>query len=205
MVKFKRSRTPSKYIYYALHLYFSGLSLRKTSEHLLPFIKRNHVSIWNWIQHYKPTKIWQKRTKISQFIIDETLVRVGREEVVWLWIAIEPKSKSILDVRISLERSMLVAEQFLQELIKKYGKNPVSTDGGTWYPSQACRFLKLRHHIHSYYERSIIERTIQYIKDRTECFDDYFPCQKDNCTLEHVRNWFNLFVDVHNSMVVFAK
>jgi hypothetical protein len=34
----------SKYIYYALHLYFSGLlSLRKTSEHLLPFIKRNHM------------------------------------------------------------------------------------------------------------------------------------------------------------------
>jgi hypothetical protein len=45
MVKSKRSRTPSKYIYYALYLYFSGLSLRKTSEHLLPFVKRNHVSI----------------------------------------------------------------------------------------------------------------------------------------------------------------
>ena len=98
-------------------------------------------------------------------------------------------------------------------MIKKYGKNPVSTDGGdggsgTWYP-QACRFLKLRHHTHShYYEKSIIiERTIQYIKkiDRTEMFDDYFPCQKDNCTLEHVRNWFNLFVDIHNSMIIFAK
>jgi putative transposase len=161
MVKFKRSRTPLKYIYYALHLYFSGLlSLRKTSEHLLPFIKRNHVSIWNWIQHYKPTKIWQKRTKISQFIIDETLIRVGRE-VFWLWIAIEPKSKSILDMSISLERSILVAEQFLQELIKKYGKNLVSTDGGgTWYLPQACRFLKLRHHTHSYYERSIIENEL---------------------------------------------
>jgi hypothetical protein len=36
-------------------------------------------------------------------------------------------------------------------------------------------------------------------------FDDYFPCQKDNCTLEHVRNWSNLFVDVHNSMIIFAK
>jgi hypothetical protein len=50
------------------------------------------------------------------------------------------------------------------------------------------------------------ERTIQYmIKDRTEMFDDYFPCQKDNCTLEHVRNWFNLVVDVYNSMIIFAK
>ena len=57
-------------------------------------------------------------------------------------------------MRISLERSILiVAQQFHRELIKKYGKNPVSTDGGdggsgTWYP-QACRFLKLRHHTHS--------------------------------------------------------
>ena len=94
--------------------------------------------------------IWLKKTKISQFIIDETVIRVGREEVVWLWVAIEPKTKSILDMRISLERSMLVAEQFLQELIKNYGKNPVSTDddGSTWYP-QTSRFLKLRHHTHS--------------------------------------------------------
>src|SRR5438093_29217 len=106
-------------------------------------------------------------------------------------------------MRISVERSILVVdERFLQELIKKYGKYPASTDGGSWYP-QACRFLKLyHHHIHSYYEKSIIiiERTIQYIKDRTEIFDDYFPCQKGNCTLEHVKNWFNLFVDLHNGM-----
>ena len=71
-------------------LCFSGLLLRKTSEHLLlPFVKRNHVSIWNWIQHYKPTKkVWQKkRTKISQFIIiDQTVIRVGREEEVVVWL-----------------------------------------------------------------------------------------------------------------------
>jgi hypothetical protein len=30
--------------------------------------------------------------------------------------------------------------------------------------SQACRFLRLPHHIHSSYEKSIIERTMQYIK-----------------------------------------
>ena len=68
-----------------------------------------YQSIWNWIQHYyKPTKkVWQKkRTKISQFIIiDETVIRVGRERrrsssslVIDGWIAIEPKSKSILDM-----------------------------------------------------------------------------------------------------------
>jgi putative transposase len=37
---------------------------------------------------------------------------------------------------------MLIAEQFLKSLIKKYAKHPLSTDGGTWYP-QACNFLKI--------------------------------------------------------------
>ncbi len=70
---------------------------------------------------------------------------------------------------------MFVAEYFLSDIVDKHGQYPVSTsDGGNRYP-QACHFLKLNHHIHSSYEKSIIERTIQYIKDRTECFDDYFP------------------------------
>ena len=74
---------------------------------------------------------------------------------------------------------MLVAEQFIQRLATEHGKHPVRTDGsGTGYP-QAYKFLRLQHHLHSSFEKSIIiERTIQYIKDRTESFDDYFPCRK---------------------------
>jgi putative transposase len=92
----------------------------------------------------------------------------------------------------------------LKGLIKKYGKHSISTDdGGTWYHPQACKFLKIKHHhIHSYYEKSIVERTIQYLKDRTECFDDYFPCRKYNYKLEHIIHWMNLFINMHNEMVV---
>jgi putative transposase len=68
---------------------------------------------------------------------------------------------------------MFVAERFISKLVMTYGAHPVSTDGGTWYP-QAYRLLKLQHHIHSSYKKSIIERTMRYIKDRTESFDDYF-------------------------------
>ena len=39
-------KTSLKYVYYALQLYSSGLSLRKTSQHLSLIIKRNHVSVW---------------------------------------------------------------------------------------------------------------------------------------------------------------
>jgi len=92
---------------------------------------------------------------------------------------------------------MFVAhERFLLDVVEKYGRYPVSTDGETWYPHQTCQFLKLNHHIHSPYEKSIIERTMQYIKDRTiEGFDDYFPGSKKKCKLKHVKQWLNIFAD----------
>lgn len=114
----------------------------------------------------------------------------------------QPTNRTILGIRISIERNMLVAEQFIQSLIRRYGRHNISTDGGTWYP-QACRFLNVKHHNHSSIEKSFIERTRQYIKDRTECFDDYFPCRRDNdCKLKHVMNWLNLFVDMHNRKLI---
>ena len=119
-------------------------------------------------------------------------------------MAIEPANKEILSISISKERNMFVAERFLHRLLEKHGEHPVSTDGRTWYP-QACRFLKLKHHMHSPYEKGIIERTMQYIKDRTESFDDYFPCRLKNCKLGHVKNWLRFFVNYHNSELYVAK
>jgi len=55
---------------------------------------------------------------------------------------------------------MFVAERFLLTVVKDYGKRPVSTDGGTWYP-QACKFLNLEHHIHSSFEKSIIYQLVR--------------------------------------------
>ncbi len=201
----KRKRTSSEHIYYGLYLYFLGLSLRNTAKALsfLHIVKRSHVSIWNWIQKYKPHKISAKRTKTSEFIVDETAAIKAGSELFWLWVAIEPENRQILALSITKERNMFVAERFLSDLVKIHGNHPVSTDGGTWYP-QACGFLKVDHHIHSPFEKSIIERTMQYIKDRTESFDDYFPCKIKNCKLKHVLNWLNLFVTYHNKEVINA-
>ena len=198
-----RNRTSSEYVGYGIYLYFLGLSFRSVAKALsyLHIIKRSHVSIWKWIQRYKPKKIKSKKRKISEYIIDETLIKVG-SEFIWLWVAIEPENKEILGISLSKERNMFVAERFLSKTVKEYDKHPVSTDGGTWYP-QACQFLELDHHIHSSLEKSLIERTIQYIKDRIECFDDYFPCsRKKSCKLKHVKNWINLFMDLYNKEVI---
>jgi putative transposase len=192
-----RKRTEPEDIAYSLYLYFLGLSLRNTSKAVSRFIKRSHTAIRDWIQKYKPEMLSSRKIRITEFIIDETIIKVG-SEYIWLWIAIEDDNREILQISISKKRNMFVAERFISNLVKRYGEHPVSTNGGTWYP-QACRFLRLRHQIHSRYEKSIIERTIQFIKDRTEHFDDYFPCRKSKCKLQHVQKWLNLFVSHHNN------
>jgi len=199
-LKNQRHRTKPKDIAYGLYLYFLGLSYRNTAKALSRFVHRSHVSIWKWMQRYKPQKISSKRKKIEEYVVDETVIKIG-SELIWLWVAIEPKDKEILSINISKERNMFVAERFLSNLLEEYGKHPISTDGGTWYP-QACKFLEVEHHIHSSFEKSIIERTIQYIKDRTEGFDDYFPCKRKKCKLKHVINWFNLFIDQYNKEII---
>ena len=75
---------------------------------------------------------------------------------------------------------MLIAEKFIRSLVEKYGKHTVYTDGGTWY-DEACNVIGLKHYLHSPLEKSLMERVNQYLKDRIESFDDYYPvCKKRN-------------------------
>ena len=68
-----------------------------------------------------------------------------------------------------------------------------------------CVSLGLEHRLHSSYEKSIVERAIEYLKDRTEAFDDYyFPCIRRRngiCNLQHVHKWLILFVYMHNGII----
>ena len=87
----KRNRTPLKYIGYGLYFYFLGLSYRNTSKALSQFVKRSHVAVWKWIQKYHPKRIISTRKKIEEYLVDETLIKVG-SKLIWLWVAIEPKT-----------------------------------------------------------------------------------------------------------------
>ncbi len=95
-------------------------------------IKISHVSIWKWIQKYKPNK-YRKNKKILEYPCiqkDETAIKAG-SELTWLWIVIEPNDKEILAIDISKERNMfVVAERILSQVVNKYGLHSVSSDGG---------------------------------------------------------------------------
>jgi len=105
------------------------LSTRNVAKALsfLHIVKRNHVSIWKWIQTCKPVKLSSERRKISEFVVDETMIQVG-SEFLWLWAATEPKHRSILALSISKERNIFVAERFLSTLVQDHGKDLISTE-----------------------------------------------------------------------------
>src|SRR5688500_14846425 len=157
---------------------------------------------YNWIQMLGSYPVY-KRRRVSAFIIDETLVQIDNKHT-WVWICIKPIHKIVLGIHISDMRNMLVLSHFLESLTEKYSRHTVYSDGVTWYP-EACTFLNLKHRLHSTVEKSLIERVIQYFKDRTENFDDYHPCctnkKKKNCDLKHVYNWIRLFMYLYNTTI----
>ncbi|HET6590822.1 MAG TPA: hypothetical protein VFG45_11740 [Candidatus Nitrosocosmicus sp.] len=52
------------------------------------------AKIWKWIQKHHPKKISSKRKRISEYIVDDTLLKVG-SEYIWLWVAINRARKQV--------------------------------------------------------------------------------------------------------------
>jgi hypothetical protein len=79
----RRNRTPSRDICHGLYLYFVGLSIGNVTKALyfLDAVKRRHVAIWSWIQKYQPKRISLQRNKIDEFIVDETIIKVGFQHI----------------------------------------------------------------------------------------------------------------------------
>lgn len=42
--------------------------------------------------------------------------------------------------------------------------------------------------LHSSYKMSILERVVEYFKDKIEDFDHYYSCLKEECNLGHMYN-----------------
>ncbi|HXT83786.1 MAG TPA: hypothetical protein VN704_05565 [Verrucomicrobiae bacterium] len=121
MVQQIRKRTEPEDILYSLHLYFL-VFLRNTSKAISRFVKRSHTAIRDWIQKYKPERLFHIKTKTSEFIMVKQF-KVGSD--------IEFENKDIPAIDMFKERNMLVAERLISNILDKYGQHPVSTDSGT--------------------------------------------------------------------------
>jgi putative transposase len=183
---------------YGVYLYYCCNSLIRASRALEPYVKRSHVSIWRWLQRLAPicNRFDVDRRLVRRIFVDETMIKI-RGRRAWVWVAYEPALRVFLSFRISYNQSILDAYLFLKELRRRYGLKPVWTDDANWYP-EACRWARLEHHVYGDDWKNLIERMNQSLKDRMENFDDLFPCFKDGCKLEHVRNWVSVFRFYHN-------
>jgi putative transposase len=94
--------------------------------------------------------------------------------------------RTFLAFHVSYNRSILDAHIFLKRLRQRYGMKPIWTDEATFYP-EACRWLRLEHRVYPTEWKNLIERMNQSLKDRLECFDDLFPCLKEDCHRDNVR------------------
>lgn len=190
-----RTRTSPAIVSYGLYLYFSSRSFRLAARCLSSSImKRSHVAIWKWVQKYSnlADRFLQTDKRLVRVIfVDETLLQIDGKDY-WLWIAYEPALNICLMMHLSRERTIFICYQFFKRLRTRYGRKPVFTDGAKWY-NDACKWLRLKHKVYGTELKNVMERFIQHIKDRTECFDDHFPCRREDCDWQHVWNWLKLF------------
>ena len=195
------NRTDPAIIAYGVYLYFNSRSYRCTSRSLEHIIKRSHVSVWKWVQKYGKVADRFKISKhqVREIFVDETLLQIDGIDY-WLWIAYEPNLKRCLMMHLSRERTLFVCYHIFKQLRSRYGRKPIFTDGARWY-NEACRWLRLKHSVYGTKLKNLMERFIQKIKDRTECFDNNFPCRQINCNILHVYNWLKLYIlYVHTNM-----
>jgi putative transposase len=74
---------------------------------------------------------------------------------------------------------------------------------------EACKWLRLKHEVYdTELKMNKMERFIQKIKDRTERYDDYFPCMKWNCDRMHIHNLLKmniLYLQMKTDRIRFMK
>ena len=77
----KKENKTRRYSLFFTPFYFSGLSLRNTSNALSRFVIRSHTAIRDWIQRYKPERLFFRKINIAEFVVDETQIKVGSEYI----------------------------------------------------------------------------------------------------------------------------
>jgi putative transposase len=176
LIKFARMRTSLFLIVYGAFLYFCSHSSRAASRALSSMVRRSHTSILSWFRSLSTLFVDRSlRGKVKLLMIDDTRVEVGGREVV-LFVAFEPRLRRIVYMRFFEAANILTALSFMKRVKALYrSRMKVLTDGAQYYRT-ACKFLNLDHDVYDLRLRNLMERMVQYIKDRTEDFDDYIPC-----------------------------
>jgi transposase-like protein len=174
-------------IVYGAFIYFCSHSSRVASRALSSMMRRSHTSILSWLRSLSSSFIDRSLGgKVKLPLIDDTRVEVGGREMV-LYVAFEPRLCRIAYMRFFEAANILTALTFIERIKALYrSRMKVLTDGVQYYRT-ACKFLSLDHDVYDSWLRNLMERIIQYVKDRTKDFDDYIPCRRERRDKRHAQ------------------
>jgi len=154
-------------------LYFSGLSLRKTSDFLSLFEEISHESVRIYYHRLKEVLKQPRKRERRIIAIDETKIKL--EKLIFVWAAIDVDSKECLAIWASKGRGSFEAYVFLREALKYCENKPeIVVDKGFWY-LWALQRLGLKYKHETFGRRNAVEGFFSRFKERTKRFWNRFP------------------------------
>jgi hypothetical protein len=61
--------------------------------------------------------------------------------------------------------------------------------------------IGLKLYRNSPFQKTLMERVNQYLKNKIESFDDYYQCMQNECNLFHVYNGIRFYVSMYNDTI----
>ncbi|MGQ9551965.1 MAG: IS6 family transposase, partial [Candidatus Bathycorpusculaceae bacterium] len=176
------NRKPLKAKVLSTVLYYSGLSYRVVAECLRGLAVFSHEAVRLWFRKLKEAFPKPERKRRRSVAVDETKLKLNGKQL-FVWAAVDVKSREVLACRVSWQRNIMQAEAFLRRVLEACSSNPlILVDRGPWYPD-ALRSLNLKWKHVTFGMRNRIERWFGALKARTKRFSNNFP---NNSTIQSI-------------------
>jgi len=157
----------------------------------------SHESVRIWFRRLREAFLRPERKRRSLVAVDETKLKLCGEHL-YVWAAIDVKTKEILACRVSWTRNIMQAEAFLRKVSERCTNKPlILVDKGPWYP-EALRSLGLKWRHATFGMRNRIERWFGILKARTKRFYNNFP---NNSTIKSVKTYIETFATWYNTLL----
>jgi len=191
------NRRPLKVKVLSTLLYYSGLSYRVVARVLRGLAVFSHEAVRLWFHRLKEAFPEPKRRRRRVVAVDETKLKLKGEQL-YVWAAIDVKTREVLACRVSWTRSIMQAEVFLRKALEACTNKPlILVDKGPWYP-EALRSLGLKWMHATFGLRNRIERWFGLLKARTKRFYNNFPHKS---TIQSIKTFLATYIAWYNTLL----
>jgi len=178
----------------------AGLSLRKI-KHLLSLlgIEASHEAIRKWVKKLYSVLdgLDYERDVHREIAIDETKLKINGKHV-FIWSAVDPRTKENLGIAVTKTRNAEDAYNFLRKVLKSCINMPtILVDHAPWY-LPALNYLDLKYKQITFGSRNSIERFFRTMKETTKAFYNNFPYRNISVGIKEVEKFLELFVFWYN-------